>query len=219
MGSVQYFGEKCPVCGHNDLSYEYYYKTCEESYFCLCCGYAKNVHWKRDADRKLDRRLTQTIDLRKSLVYIGTADQVSDNGKVTQLGSPVRVTSDMTQEVLNKALHDNYDSDIFLQLPEEYRRLATSLYVQFIVEKGQLSVLEPEMIVEEKGGYGLLCLESGSCTALYSLTEDSTIESILSSMEEGDKSKIKALVIFSPRGENPIFYNTTPEEWFAQCES
>ena len=219
MESIQSVGEPCPICGHHTLIDDYYYKTGEEYLFCIGCGYKKSRFIKRDGPGKLERRLTRTIDLSESNVFVGLPGKIGDNHEITSLISPVRIVPEMTQDEYMKLLcaSDAPQPETFIQMGEEYQRVIQVLFTLVTIDRGKMTVMEPEWRLEESGGYGILSMRDGhnGCKATYILPEGSTIKSVLDSIKEEGRADIEAIVVFSQRGSNPSFYNTD-ESWFSQ---
>lgn len=220
MGSVQEYGIKCPVCGHPALMRDFYYKTGEESCFCRCCGYSKNLSWKKSDDGKPVLEVIDTLDLSKDRVVFGVPSAIGEDGLFTRIDKAEAVEPGMDQDALTGMLRSSLSAWLFRQLPGGYEQVSFTRYGAARIDGTKLEILEPALEEHEHGGYGIIRMGDAQegIVALYSLDEGATLESAIEAIPEKDKKSILSIAVFSPRGKDPVFYEDTAEDWFARSD-
>ena len=222
MGSVIDYYRHCPVCGHNAVMAEYWYKRDELAEFCMACGYSHNVELIRDSGGELTYFLSQTYDLEKDFVFLGKigVKHLGPAMALEEFVSVERVTGDMSTAQLLAAW--KYDGDFVTQI---YLRGADSRITWIVdgfctaeIRMGKLLVYRVDWEEKTDGGYGIMRIGGDGITGIYSLSKGSTIKSVLSSLDDEAKTHLKEIVVFSPRGKNPQFYNTTEEKYFQEYD-
>lgn len=223
MGSVQNFGEKCPVCGKNALASDYYYKTGEDYSTCLYCGYSHKLHIKRDGEGTaiFEPKCSLSLpcdDLVLVECSLDSPRQVDSDFSVIRT-----VPADMTTGELYNYLNSPPSGSLHLvclRQPDGTFQQVSYCLTDMSIENKHFQALDVCWLSEEYGGYGMLRVtEDGCISAWYSLDKDSSVEEMLKEISE--KGTMAAVgVKFSEPGKNPTFYGITEEEWlkFTVCE-
>lgn len=171
--------EACDKCG-GSVYYEHI--EGEEEYFCFSCGSSYELTYERDTSGEPVYK-AQVIDTPTD-VLMQIWDFVDENEAVVYQ-KPVSpdTTSEMLMAFLNE--HDN--------LPQGERILSlkgrplNNVYedIKVVLEAGKLTIMQPELIEEERDGFGVLCrIAEGNVKDLTSIGKGSKEEALRKMKEE-----------------------------------
>ncbi len=216
MGSVQNFGEVCPVCGKRALVTDYYYRTDEEYDNCMYCGWHKSVEIKRDDAGKFMHKTSLVAPLPDDRLILGEFRY--ENGKphtISDLSSfypvPAEMDTDRLYDTLNNAV-DGTCRMIFL-VQEDKTLVPVSYHLTKMTVKD--STFTAEDVIweqEEYGGYGLLCVDLPHMTRMHPLQKNDDLEQILQEMPAEDREHAYGVKLDENHA-NPTFINTSKEAW------
>lgn len=216
MGSVQDFGEMCPVCGKNAFASDYYYKTGEDYSTCLYCGYSHKLHIKRDGEGTAIFEPKCSLSLPcDDLVLVECS--LDSPRQVDSDFSVIRpVPADMTTKELYSYLNSPPSGILrFVCLRQQdgtFQQVSYRL-TDMTIENMRFQALDVCWLEEESGGYGMLRVtKDGGISAWYSLDKDTSIEDMLKELPEHEGLSAVG-VKFSEPGKNPTFYGITEAEW------
>lgn len=192
---------KCPKCGHETFTRDYYYRSSEEFCFCSTCGYERNVFLKRDEETgKYVKEVTQRYDLNKVNIIFGQAKHDKDNvKKIVGMYNSKRMTPEDTDEDIFTFinLHLCFEPFNKKQLPEKFNMITGTMpndrfsifleengeYTQLFyinrelkIVDGHLEVHEVPYIKKESGGFGVVSVKAERGWVSYSIEEGTVPE-------------------------------------------
>ena len=223
MASVLYDNQLCPVCGHYALTSEWWYRRNESAEFCDACGYSRDVEIVRDSSGDPAFYLHQTYDLEKDFIFLGKKSEhhLGPVDLLEEFVSVERVTTEMSTEQLSKRIETDgkFATSLYLRDADSRITCIIDRFSRCEIRLGKLLIYHLDWEIKEDGGYGNISFQQDGITFTHQLSKDVTIQEIVAKMSDEDRSDLKELVVFSPRGENPQFYNTTAEEFFSKYDA
>lgn len=215
MGSVQNFGERCPVCGKNAVASDYYYRTGELFCNCMYCGYHHSNRIKYGEDNKPVFELKHSLDLSSGKVLLGASSLESPRKCESDFSDIRAIPEDMTTEGLYEFLN-NPPSGVFhaVYLKKEdgtFEQISWRL-TDMSISEGKFEARDVVWEVEDAGGYGVLRLTCNGISHIYTLGEGETPENLMKEMTPEQKKNAMG-VIFHERGKDPEYIGISAEEW------